>query len=132
MASGVFFPKKTEPAFLTRGSSSNGSSTQSSRCSGAMALAVSMACSMEEATMIFPRLSTLARAMTCRSSCASCTSTCSCTACASWRLSVTKTALAMVSCSAWDNKSAATYRGLAVLSASTRISLGPAIMSIST
>ena len=38
----------------------------------------------------------------------------------------------MGSCSACDNKSAATYSGFAFSSATTNISLGPAIISIST
>ena len=45
---------------------------------------------------------------------------------------VTKIAEASLSCSAWDIKSAATYFGSAFSSATTNISLGPAIISIST
>ena len=36
------------------------------------------------------------------------------------------------SCSAWESRSAATYLGLAVSSATTRISLGPAMESMLT
>ena len=42
------------------------------------------------------------------------------------------TALASLSCSACDMRSAARYLGFAVSSESTRISLGPAIISMST
>ena len=47
-------------------------------------------------------------------------------------LSVTRTAAASLSCSAWDKRSAATCRGSAPSSATARISLGPAIMSMDT
>ena len=47
-------------------------------------------------------------------------------------LVVTKIALANSSCSAWLNRSAATYLGFAVSSATTKISLGPAILSMLT
>ena len=47
-------------------------------------------------------------------------------------LSVTSTALAILSCSACDNKSAATNSALDFPSATTRISLGPAIISMDT
>ena len=40
-------------------------------------------------------------------------------------MNVIRMALASSSCSAWDRRSAATYLGVAVSSASTRISLGP-------
>jgi len=43
---------------------------------------------------------------------------------------VTRTALASASCSAWESRSAAATAGSADASAMTRISLGPAIMSI--
>ena len=47
-------------------------------------------------------------------------------------LSVTSTAEAWTSCSAWLKWSAATQAGLDLPSESTRISLGPAIMSMAT
>ena len=46
--------------------------------------------------------------------------------------SVIKIAWAQGSCSAWDNKSQAIHSGLFLLSATTRISDGPAILSIPT
>ena len=51
---------------------------------------------------------------------------------ASSMLVVTKIELASSSCSAWLNRSAATKRGLALSSAITRISLGPAMLSMLT
>ena len=48
------------------------------------------------------------------------------------RLSVTSTAEAHTSCSAWLSRSAATQAGSLPPSESTRISLGPAIMSMPT
>lgn len=54
------------------------------------------------------------------------------TSLASSSLVVTKIADASSSCSACESKSAATYFGLAVSSAKTKISLGPAIESILT
>lgn len=51
---------------------------------------------------------------------------------ASSRLVVIKIAEAISSCSAWDKRSAATYLGLAVSSANTKISLGPAMESMLT
>ena len=47
-------------------------------------------------------------------------------------LSVTSTGLASLSCSAWLSRSAATQAGSLLPSASTRISDGPAIMSMPT
>ena len=54
------------------------------------------------------------------------------TSSASFSLVVIRMADASSSCSAWDSKSAATKRGLAVSSARTRISLGPAMESMLT
>ena len=54
------------------------------------------------------------------------------TASANVSLVVTRMADAISSCSAWDSKSAATKRGFAVSSASTMISLGPAMESMLT
>ena len=54
------------------------------------------------------------------------------TSLANFSLSVKRMAEANSSCSAWDNKSAATYFGLAESSAITNTSLGPAIESILT
>ena len=51
---------------------------------------------------------------------------------ASSLLVVIRMALASSSCSAWESRSAATYLGFAVSSASTRISLGPAMESMLT
>ena len=51
---------------------------------------------------------------------------------ASSLLVVISIADAISSCSAWDKRSAATYLGFAVSSASTKISLGPAIESMLT
>ena len=59
-------------------------------------------------------------------------STSSDTCLASSMLVVTKIELASSSCSAWLNRSAATKRGLALSSAITRISLGPAMLSMLT
>ena len=67
-----------------------------------------------------------------RGNCESWRSTSSDTRLASFSLFVTMMARARGSCSAWDNKSAARCTGLALSSAMTPISLGPAIMSIST
>ena len=83
-------------------------------------------------TMIFPLSSTDRRAMASRGSRASCRSTSAFTARARAGLSVTRTALASTSCSAWLSRSAAARAGSQVSSAMTRISLGPAIMSMST
>ena len=55
-----------------------------------------------------------------------------CTAWARAISSVTSTALAILSCSAWLRRSAATHFGLLFPSATTKISLGPAIMSMAT
>ena len=73
-----------------------------------------------------------ARALAARGSCGICTSSSACTALAKSRLSVTSTGLASLSCSAWLSRSAATHAGLQVPSASTRISDGPAIISMPT
>ena len=70
--------------------------------------------------------------MAARGSCGICTSSSACTALAKSQLSVTSTGLASLSCSAWLSRSAATHAGLQVPSASTRISDGPAIISMPT
>ena len=67
-----------------------------------------------------------------RGSFSSCRSTSFWTASARGRLSVTSTAAAWVSCSAWLSRSAATQSGSLFPSATTKISLGPAIMSMAT
>ena len=59
-------------------------------------------------------------------------STASTTSSATFSLWVTKKAPASSSCSAWERRSVATQSGFAVSSAITRISLGPATMSMST
>ena len=82
--------------------------------------------------MILPPVSTLARAMSRRGRASSWASTSAWTARASASLSVTSTGLASRSCSAWLSRSAATQAGLQPPSARTRISLGPAIMSMPT
>ena len=123
---------KTEPALRTFGSSASGSAVHSSRCSGASSLAASSASSSVSATMMRPFDSMEARAIASRGSVRSWRSTSSLTASASSWLTVTSTAVAMRSCSAWLSRSAATQAGFAPPSASTRISLGPAIMSIAT
>ena len=84
------------------------------------------------ATMIFPLLSIEALAISERNSCGICTSNSSRTASASSIESVTSTALAILSCSAWESKSAAAKRGFVFPSATIKISLGPAIISIET
>ena len=55
-----------------------------------------------------------------------------CTEAANSSLFVTKTGVASLSCSAWDRISAATNLGFAVSSAITKISVGPATISIPT
>ena len=70
--------------------------------------------------------------MSSRSSRGSWRSSSSRTAWARASLSVTSTALASLSCSAWESRSAATWRGSEAPSATTRISLGPAIISMDT
>ena len=82
--------------------------------------------------MIWPLPSIALRAIASRGSCDSWRSTSAETASASAIESVTSTAQASASCSAWESRSAATYAGLHVPSATTRISLGPAIMSMFT
>ena len=74
----------------------------------------------------------IARAISCRGSCGSWTSISAWTARARDWQSVTSTAEAFLSCSAWLKRSAATNSGSAELSAMIRISLGPAIMSMAT
>ena len=103
-----------------------------SKCSGASSFAISTATERLSATIILPLLSMEVRAISERESIGICFSSCFDTALASSVLSVTSTALAILSCSACDRRSAATYAGLQVLSATTSISLGPAIISIAT
>ena len=82
--------------------------------------------------MILPQFSTDARAISSRGKSLSCRSTSSDTSRASVSLVVTSTALASLSCSAWESRSAATVAASALSSAMTSISLGPATMSIPT
>ena len=70
--------------------------------------------------------------MASRGSRESCRSTSACTPSARAMLSVMRMAVASTSCSAWLRRSAATTAGSFVSSATTSISLGPAIMSMST
>lgn len=82
----------------------------------------------DDGTIVLQRLTVISardRVGSCRSSSATVSS-------ATRRLVVSSTEEARTSCSAWLIMSAARYRGLAVSSATMRISLGPAIMSMST
>ena len=93
---------------------------------------MSMALSSVSATMILPLLSMDADAISTRGSSLTWRSTSACTASARGMESVTSTAEASLSCSAWESRSAATWRGSLLPSATINISLGPAIMSMAT
>ena len=82
--------------------------------------------------MIFPLSSMEARAISTLGRRGSCRSSSDWTASARSPLSVTRTAEAILSCSAWLRRSAATTLASLLASATTRISLGPAIMSMAT
>ena len=87
---------------------------------------------IEEDTIILPLLSIEALAISALPKSGICLSNSSITLSANSLLSVTKTALAILSCSACESKSAATFLASQVPSAITRISDGPAIISIET
>lgn len=87
---------------------------------------------MSSTTIILPLACREASAISRLGSRCSWSLSCSLTASASSALSVTSTALARLSCSAWDSMSAATYSAAQVPSATMSISLGPAIISMAT
>ena len=97
-----------------------------------MRLAASTAAARSFVTRILPFAARDFWAMSRRGRSASWVSISRCTASARGRLSVTSTAAAWVSCSAWLSRSAAAQAGSLFPSATTRISLGPAIMSMAT
>ncbi len=123
---------KIAPALRILVMTAKGSFVTISRCSDAMALAVSTASSMEEATKIYPKFSRDFSRISFLESCSTNRSTSAETFSASFLLVVTRMAEASSSCSAWDKRSAATNLGLAVSSAKIRISLGPAMLSMLT
>ena len=91
-----------------------------------------MASAISFTRIIFPLLSMDALAISVLGSSAICRSSSAVTACAKASLSVTRTAEAILSCSACESKSAAMISASELPSAITRISLGPAIISIET
>ena len=95
-----------------------------------MRFTASTAFSRLSVTMIFPLSSMDFRAVSLRGRASSWASTAARTASANSRLSVTSTAEDSGSCSAWLRRSAATHSGFDFPSARTKISLGPAIMSM--
>ncbi len=101
------------------------------RCSGAYALVSSMA-SFILSTTISLLLARDFSAISLRGSKASWRSTSTFTACCNSTEVVINTAWLSTPCSAWLNKSAATKTGLAVSSANTSTSEGPAGISIAT
>ncbi len=123
---------KIAPAWRIRGSSASGSATASSRCSGAMRFAIAQASSRSRTTITAPRLASEAAMIGRRGIAGRAARMAASTRSANAASGVSRIACAISSCSACEKRSIATQSGCAEASAITRISEGPATMSMPT
>ena len=121
-----------DPAFLILSRTALSSSVDMIKCSGAYLFVNSIASSISLQSMIWPCFSSDSSMISLLTASLANFSISSFDASAISLSSVTKKHEASGSCSAWDKKSWARYSGMAVLSARTKTSDGPAGNSIST
>ena len=121
---------KIAPACFSLGSKACGSSTDNSRCSGAMRLLMTQASSRSVTWINAPRFSSAVRMMLRRGICSSSLFALCDTHSINAASGDNRIACASSSCSACENKSIAIQSGSVCPSQITKISDGPAIISI--